>query len=102
MQEALTNVAKHSEAEFVEVKLQSVNKTLQLRVDDNGKGFDVESSRRKLNALGRLGMAEGMELSGGIFTIESEIGKGHSFEHLGRFDSRIAYIHSVDTSRSLD
>ncbi|MCX8109934.1 MAG: PAS domain S-box protein [Syntrophorhabdaceae bacterium] len=41
-QEALTNIAKHSGATEVLVRLKVKNSVLQLSIEDNGKGFDME------------------------------------------------------------
>jgi len=42
-QEALTNVAKHSGASSVEVRLAGDDRALSLEVSDNGVGFDPEA-----------------------------------------------------------
>ncbi len=42
LQEAVTNVAKHSEADRVHISLVKFGNELNLRVQDNGCGFDFE------------------------------------------------------------
>jgi PAS domain S-box-containing protein len=78
-QEALNNIAKHSKADLVHLTLKKINNSIELTIQDNGEGFDprealaVDSSKR---GLGLTGMRERAELSGGMFFIESTVGKG--------------------------
>ena len=75
----MNNIAKHSEAQRVVVTLMEKNTALELAVEDNGRGFEleealsVEASRR---GFGLGSMRERIELSGGSFAIESIRGKG--------------------------
>jgi PAS domain S-box-containing protein len=79
LQEGLNNVAKHSEADLVRLSLSKTNKNIEMAIEDNGLGFDldevfsVENSRR---GLGLASMKERTELSGGSFTIHSVKGTG--------------------------
>jgi len=79
LQEALNNVAKHSEADLVHVRLSKTDGSIELAVEDNGKGFEVMealsvgSSER---GFGFGSMRERTELSGGTFVIDSVKGKG--------------------------
>lgn len=79
LQEALNNVAKHSGASTVTISLAKKNNTIQLAIEDDGCGFDVdealsvESSER---GFGLGSMKERTELSGGTFVINSAKGKG--------------------------
>ncbi len=72
-QEAMNNVAKHSKATQVNLYLQKMNGEIELTIQDNGQGFDLDTIRR---GLGLSTMRERAELSGGSFEIESAIGKG--------------------------
>ena len=72
-QEAMNNIAKHSKASQVNLYLQKMNGKIELTVQDNGHGFDLDTIRR---GLGLSTMRERAELSGGSFEIESAIGKG--------------------------
>jgi signal transduction histidine kinase len=75
LQEALTNVARHSEATIVVVTLQIDQGALCLSVKDNGKGIaDVEQVRS--DSFGLLGMRERVLLFGGNVTIDSGPGLG--------------------------
>jgi PAS domain S-box-containing protein len=79
LQEALNNIAKHSKADLVDLSLRKVNDTIELTIEDNGLGFDLEdvlsvdSSRR---GLGLASMRERTQLSGGAFSVKSIKGKG--------------------------
>jgi signal transduction histidine kinase/HAMP domain-containing protein len=75
LQEALNNVVKHSKAALVRVFLKGRNGKLELVVEDNGQGFDVER-RSSEKRFGLTSMKERTELSGGAFVIESIRGAG--------------------------
>ena len=45
-QEALANVARHSQAHQVEIILNYTHDSIMLRVADNGRGFAVDDKRR--------------------------------------------------------
>ncbi len=77
-QEALTNVARHAHARLVSVRVSKVDGAVRLEVHDNGKSFQVEKlmASNANNRLGLLGMRERVEMSGGVFSIESVRGKG--------------------------
>jgi two-component system, NarL family, sensor histidine kinase UhpB len=73
-QEALSNAARHSEAEHVEVRLlHGEDGGVVLEVGDDGSGFGFDDSQR---GLGIGGMRERALLIGGELTIESRPGHG--------------------------
>ena len=72
-QEALANVARHAGASRVAVDLNATGRHLELRVRDDGCGFD---SQRRRKGLGLDGMAERARLVGGELDIESSPGEG--------------------------
>lgn len=76
VQECCNNIAKHSAAKTVNIHLSSSDSTLELRVEDDGVGFDVELALRKENSFGLAGMMERVVLLGGQFSIESTPRKG--------------------------
>jgi signal transduction histidine kinase len=81
MQEALSIVAKHSQANHVSVSLIKNDHRLEFFIKDNGIGFDSEEAMVKRNpwgGLGLLSMKERTKLSGGLFGVESANGKGTS------------------------
>lgn len=79
VQEALTNVAKHAEAENVSIILEVSESSLIVIVEDDGKGFHtrgVMHSVGKDRKLGLFGMQERASLIGGKLAIESQPGAG--------------------------
>jgi PAS domain S-box-containing protein len=78
-QEALNNIAKHSKADLVRLFLKKKEDKIELIIEDNGKGFDLDkilSLERSKRGLGLTSMQERAELSGGTFEMESILGKG--------------------------
>jgi two-component system, NarL family, sensor kinase len=72
-QEAVANAGRHSGAETVSISLRTVRSEVELRVTDNGHGFD-ESDAMGIPEPGHLGIAsmrERAELLDGILEIES-------------------------------
>jgi signal transduction histidine kinase len=74
IQEAFTNVVKHSGASRVSILLQRRDRTARAVVEDNGSGFDPAAVRQ--DALGLEGMRERLALVGGRLRIESSSGAG--------------------------
>ena len=70
-QEALHNVARHSHARSVKVKLRGNNSEIRLSVHDDGKGFDVDTAFAG-EGLGLISMTERLRLVGGDFSIQSD------------------------------
>jgi signal transduction histidine kinase len=79
VQEALTNVARHSGAAQARVLLCRDEQSVTAIVEDDGKGFDLLELARSETRHGRLGlfgMEERASLIGGRFTVESSPGAG--------------------------
>ncbi len=74
-QEALTNVARHAQAERVSVFLRRENQHLILEVTDNGRGI-TRSQIEDPRSLGILGMKERALIFGGRVSIHGVAGKG--------------------------
>lgn len=75
-QEALNNVAKHSRAREVHIRLvRAPANSISLRVRDDGQGMQPADSR-KLESFGILGMRERVRAHGGVMHIESSPGAG--------------------------
>jgi signal transduction histidine kinase len=74
-QESLTNVARHSGASHVHVELILESNHIILRINDNGRGFDMNEAAEK-QTLGILGMKERAIMMGGNYNIESEWDQG--------------------------
>jgi signal transduction histidine kinase len=79
LQEAANNIAKHSEADQVKVSLSRGKDALELVIEDNGRGCDLErvlATDGFQTGFGITSMKERTELSGGSFSIESKEGGG--------------------------
>lgn len=78
IQEALTNVARHAQAQHASVLLDRRPDGVVVLVDDDGVGFDVVSALQATDgpSLGLHGMQERAALVGGKLTIESSPGSG--------------------------
>lgn len=78
-QEALTNVARHAEAEKVEVRLEMNHRELTLIIRDDGRGFDpllIRSGGFAGTSIGLSGMEERVRLAGGQIVIRSATAMG--------------------------
>jgi len=85
VQEALNNIAKHSRADRVLLSLQNESNHMELKIEDNGVGFEVENQIIEENSdrgLGLVSMKERAELSGGVFSIRSDLNKGTTLRTL--------------------
>jgi signal transduction histidine kinase len=81
IQEAVHNITKYAEAGNVRVLLHVKDGKITAMVEDDGRGFDIEtvySSRIGAHSLGLLGIQERATLLGGTFNIQSGIGRGTS------------------------
>jgi signal transduction histidine kinase len=79
LQETLTNVAKHSNAEQVHVILTCRDGKLILVVQDNGPGFTpgaAQPSTGENLGFGLLSLRERVEVSGGQFRLQAAKGRG--------------------------
>jgi PAS domain S-box-containing protein len=79
MQEALNNVAKHSHANFVQLKLKKNESHLNLIIQDNGRGFNLDKAmalKTSRRGFGLASMRERAELTGATFKIDAAPGEG--------------------------
>ncbi len=77
VQESLANVREHSGATAVEVSVRARRSSVDLRVTDNGQGFEVSRALAKAAQRGRLGLVgigERVRMLGGTFEIDSRPG----------------------------
>ena len=77
-QEASQNIAKHSAATRVQMRLESTNGNVKLVIVDNGAGFDVADQREfdGKRGLGLRNMRERVEATGGEFELKATPKKG--------------------------
>ena len=78
VQEALHNVAKHSQASNFSVRLKVSGDTVTLQVEDDGVGFPRRAAH--VRGFGLTGMRERAAALGGSMKIRSERGKGTSIQ----------------------
>lgn len=77
VQEALTNVRKHSKASQAWVRFEQVDHSVRIQVEDNGKGFDPAALTGNGSAqFGLQIMRERAESVGGELEIDSKPGAG--------------------------
>lgn len=72
-QEALTNVVKHAGATRAELHFRRVGDRVELRIRDNGRGFDAAAAE---SGVGLPGMRDRAELFGGELVVSSAPGGG--------------------------
>jgi nitrate/nitrite-specific signal transduction histidine kinase len=75
-QEALNNVLKHSKATQVSVRLDYIDRRIELEIKDNGIGFDI--NELETGGIGLEVMRERTKDIGGTLNILSEPGNGTS------------------------
>jgi len=74
-QEALTNVVKHADATRVQLMLRATPSALELRVRDDGRGFDSPTLQHA-TGYGITGMRERADIGGGSLRVEHHAGDG--------------------------
>ena len=82
-QEALTNAARHSSARRMALVLRQGDGFLQLRIEDDGVGFDPEVIGK---GLGLLGMRERAEMLNARFVLDTDPGEGTRITVTMRYD----------------
>lgn len=73
VQEALTNIGRHSNARSASVFLNRTDERLRAIVEDDGCGFVVDHFS---TSIGLLGMRERLQIVGGTLSVESCVGRG--------------------------
>ena len=97
LQEALANIGRHAGATAVAVEIQAEGDQLELRIRDDGEGFDPLAVTHASNGdgpgagLGLSGMAERARLAGGELDVRSAPGGGTTVS------LRIAQLQRVPT-----
>ena len=76
VQEALTNVARHSGAKNAVVTVSADDTSLQVEIADRGRGFATAEALGRHDSLGLAGLAERVRLAGGTFDLFSQSGQG--------------------------
>jgi signal transduction histidine kinase len=76
VQEALTNVARHSGATRVSIHLRADGSSIRLTLSDNGRGLETSAN----GGMGLNGMRARARSAGGQLDLKSEPGKGVTIE----------------------
>lgn len=76
IQEALTNIRKHAVANHVKVVVRTSGDWVEIRIEDNGRGFDLAKMVGKKGSFGLKIMRERAEETGARFQIQSAPGAG--------------------------
>jgi signal transduction histidine kinase len=72
-QESVNNALKHASPTTVTIEVSETERTVTLRVSDDGKGFDPDAVTER---FGLVGMRERVDLAGGELHVESKPGQG--------------------------
>jgi signal transduction histidine kinase len=81
VREAMTNAGRHGHARSISLQLELVNDDrLQLRIVDDGIGFDLAEVEQQHGAFGLISMRERVQALGGEFHLLSKRGEGTSIE----------------------
>jgi signal transduction histidine kinase len=86
VQEALTNVARHAGVQETAVRIWMNAGVLEVQIEDQGVGFEVEAVLAAGLSCGLPGMIERVKLLGGQLTITSAPGSGTHLMALLPFD----------------
>ena len=79
LQEAMNNVAKYGKANLIRISLAEKENAVEIVIEDNGQGFDVQQTRNQKGPQGGFGlrsMKERAELAGGTLSVKSNPGAG--------------------------
>ncbi len=77
VQELVSNALKHAEANELTVQLNRHNGSINIMVEDDGKGFDLNSAMEsKDSGMGLRTLRSRIEEEGGHFDVDSTKGKG--------------------------
>jgi signal transduction histidine kinase len=75
-QEVLHNAGQHAQAQRVDLRLTRTADGIQLSIADDGKGFDLASTRGCANGLGLVSIDERVRMLRGTVDIETKPGAG--------------------------
>jgi len=78
VQEVLNNMVKHSKAQDISVELCYKNSCFNVRISDNGIGFNVNEKIQDGDGAGLYNLQKRAGMIGALFSITSSAGKGTS------------------------
>lgn len=68
-QEAVSNAIKHANPEKISIELNEINQQLEMKINDNGTGFDYQEKKKK--SYGLTNMKNRIEELNGVFSLKS-------------------------------
>ena len=66
--ELINNTLKHAHANIIDIELFQKNNYIELRISDNGKGYDLKNALKK-EGLGLRNILSRVELISGTFEV---------------------------------
>jgi len=85
IQEGVINSAKHAAPDTINVELFKRSDSIELKINDDGKGFDVKALERNQTqpkGIGLKTLRDRADIYGGSFLLESTIGQGTSLQFI--------------------
>ncbi len=76
IQECINNIIKHSGANNCKVTIKHWHERINIDIEDNGRGFDIESESKSPQGYGIQGIMERTQFLGGKVRVESAPEKG--------------------------
>jgi signal transduction histidine kinase len=101
VQEAINNIARHSQARLADFVFEFSSDRVEVRISDNGVGFDmasVEGGSDEHRGLGLMGMAERMSTIDGEFRLRSMPGQGTTIELVVKWE-KTGNVEDSDSGR---
>lgn len=74
LRESLSNIAKHAQADHVEITLHGTDDSIVLEIRDDGRGFESDAKPIGARHVGIRAMRERLRLLDGEFAIDSRVG----------------------------
>ena len=76
IQEALNNIIKHAEATAIKLSIQKNKNDIEVKIQDNGKGFNIKNVQQKSESLGLRTMRERIATIGGSIEFKTPMESG--------------------------
>ncbi len=80
VQEGVNNIIKHSQATEATLTIRRQAQSVSVRLEDNGRGLPANPQSAALNpqpgGFGLIGIAERARMLGGVYTMDSQPGRG--------------------------
>ena len=98
LQGALSNIAAHADAQRVVIALESRRDCVMMRVEDDGKGFNVEKKLSdQPNSFGLRAMKDRVQLLGGSIHFSSRTGRARTARRGTTIEFHLP-LHGSDTA----